>query len=245
MGVHESLIRQAVIDFAVADDGYKSGSNRARLWASDLGKCPRRAMYRVRGEKQNLEHPMRLLEAFKDGIAFEWATEQALKHVYGDKLELQVKMSNHTWSGKPDFFINDDNIAMIFEHKATGGKWFDFRQNLPKVEHVLQLCLYDYLYKLESDKQTELRLYYRGWGNYAEFVIEPMDTHIIISGVVNDEPREKILNVDFRKLRGEYETYYSKNELPPKLKDKESGCTFKGKPSCGFYDLCWGDEIPF
>ena len=221
------------------------GHREPKLWASNLGKCPRKAIMRIEGYEDTIDLPLRVREVMRAGVMWEEETEKALLSSLSGSILCNEPLDNEFWSGKADFIILGHKPPIIVEHKATGGKWFDFQKSLPKNEHILQLCLYGYLYELIFEEKPILVLFYRAFGEWAEFVVEPQENTILVEGKVSGYKRSNVLDVDFHGLRKELEGYYvDRTSLPPRLKDMKKGCLFKKEPSCQYFHHCWPDWNP-
>lgn len=218
-----------------------------KLYPSDAGSCSRAIMLRVLGAKGS-EFPVNALEAMDNGVAAEDQTLRILQAAIGaENVATQVVLQTDQWSGKADFVLyHQTEKAVIVEHKATGQKWFDYKSKLPEYKHVIQLALYKDIYKNAYGFTPELRLYYRAWTAWAEFLIIPTDSTIEIKGWVNGEARERTLNVSLKSLKNKLEWYWKRKHLPSRVKHAEmedAGCTSKGKPWCRYHDQCWPKEL--
>lgn len=210
------------------------------LWASDVGKCPRKAIIRLSDLAEASPVETRMLQYMQIGLVLEDDTRLALEHEFGDRLDCQLSLRNDVWSGKPDFVIgHGTNDVTIIEHKVTGeNAWSN--KALPRTEHVGQLLLYKYLYKKIYNVDPKCYLYYRAWGHYAEFEITRDSEGLLASGEVDGVADIFRLKDTAMQSIQELEDYFYSDELPPVLKRKNDGCTFMGKPSCPYYDYCWG-----
>lgn len=218
-----------------------------KLYPSDAGSCSRAIMLRVLGAKGS-EFPINALEAMDNGVVAEDQTLKILQAAVGESnVATQVVLQTDQWSGKADFVLfHQTEKALIVEHKATGQKWFDYQKKLPEYKHVIQLALYKDIYKTSYGFTPELRLYYRAWTSWAEFVIQPTESSIEITGWVNGEPRQRTLDVSLGSLRNRLEWYWKRKHLPSRVTHAEmenAGCTSKGKPWCRYHDQCWPREL--
>jgi hypothetical protein len=126
----------------------------------------------------------------------------------------------------------------------TGAKHLDNDGNteLPRHEHIGQAVLYCWLYEQLYKITPTVVLFYKTWGNFAEFTLSVEAQKVKIESDING-----IYNVFYREydVYNEIETmmkWYNGDELPPRLEKKYDGCTFMGKPSCNYYSYCWGDD---
>lgn len=221
-------------------------SGAMRLYPSEAGGCNRRTMLRM-NHAPSKPFPLQVLEAMNNGNAYEDSTYEALVAAVGeDRITTQLQLQSPHWSGKCDFVLDHKTEkAIIIEHKATGQKWFDYKASLPKRDHVVQVALYETLYKKQFGFKPKLLLYYRAWGCWAEFHIQPREADILIVGAVNGVYRERVLPVNMTAAIRRLEYLKTKNKIPGRVDEaamEETGCTFRGEPSCGFYGLCWPKE---
>jgi hypothetical protein len=242
---NKPVIREALIK-ALYMNPQRPRRGKPKLYPSDAGSCNRKIMLRVMGAKST-EFPQAALEAMQNGIHYEDDSLNLLKRVYGENgVVTQLALQTDYWSGKADFVLNHQTAdAIIVEHKATGGKWFDYNKKFPEEKHVIQLALYEDIYEKDHGFKPKLILYYRAWGNWAEFVIKPEADKILVNGWVNGEERNRELDISITKLRRKLEALWKNDRLPKRVARSEMetvGCTFKGSPSCPFYSHCWDIE---
>jgi len=244
-----TYIQHAIMSHLTRErEPYKSSDRKPLLWASDMNKCSRKAMIRVTGIAEPTIVPDDQMQLyFQAGNMWEDDTLASLKWYYGDDLTDQLVLRNQFWSGKCDFALyhdDPDRQTVLIEHKAKGDKWWNYNGQLPQAEHVGQLYIYWHLYKELYGTEPKLVLFYRTWGKWAEFYIEPHDNGVKIHGIVDGKATVKRRAMNLHDTRKEVEGYYSTGELPPRLNDKEQGCTFRGKPNCAYYHYCWdGNEL--
>jgi len=236
------MIQEAIIKSLETSRKRWPKRGRPKLWVSEVGRCPRRAMLRVKGVEPSVGFPTDVLNVMDLGKSFEDNTGAHLERVYGNKVVREVPLGNEIWSGRADFVFLYSNLPVVVEHKATGGKWFNYNNNLPKVDHVCQLCMYGYLYHYRHAVIPKLILFYRAWRHYAEFELIVHDDGVRALGIIDDEPASIWLWTQPKRLRLELEDLWRKDELPPLPNgpSDEVGCTFCGERSCGYYDECWG-----
>ena len=248
--VHDTYIKYLRHKKEQADLSYSrsKGNNwtKGNLWSSDLGKCHRAAILRVTGTPRQERYTTRSLDYMNTGVVTEDETLQALQHVYEDRLTDQVTLKYNMWSGKADFGIDvgTDDVVLI-EHKTTSEKHWDSdsKSSLPRHGHIGQAVSYMYLYELEYGITPKVLLFYKSWGNYAEFELVRNDDGTLniisdVNGVLNVEKYEHDFYQEIRDLTD----WYNSTELPPRQEKKWKHCTFMGKPSCPYYSYCWGEE---
>ena len=248
----EPIIRPAIVAALAKDRPHYTRSGRSKLYPSGAGECHtgRRELLRI-NDAPSTPFPFRVKEAMNDGNVYEASTLALLQDFYGEENVLsQLALRNDYWSGKTDMVIyHKTPQVIIVEHKATGDKWFDYKGNLPKYAHVFQLAKYKSMYFAEFGFVPDLRLYYRSWGQWAEFQLDVQPEQIVYDGVVFNgktvNPRTNSININLDAYTRRLEWFYDKNRIPHRVapEDMESaGCTFKGEPSCGFFSHCWPRE---
>ncbi len=229
------IVRDA-IEKSLKPKSYK-GSGLVRLWPSEIGGCPRRALYRILGYKPEKEFPLDLREKFQLGNVLEAETGRALHMMYGKRLKDQVRLRTKTWSGKCDWGLNiGERNPVLIEHKATGSKWWGKYGTPPRVSHIAQLVLYGQIYTEEYNIEPRLVLYYRAWSNWAELELDDLGDSVCIKGIMDGEDFYDEIVIDVTKRREYLEEYFALQEIPPYEKTDE--CYFRGKPSCHFFEQC-------
>ena len=246
------MIYKAITDYVERDDGYRPSGRKPRLWAGDVGYCTRRAIMRIQGWTKTVDFDLVSKIRMKGGVMWEAETGKALKYTYGaDNVNDQLSLGTVLWSGKVDFVLfHGTPDATLIEHKATGDKWWNYKNGLPKDPHLLQLLRYYQMYQDEFDNIPKLILFYRSWGHYAEFEIHPVsvtDQYIKIryNAMMDDEHKQGWKKIPHNTQT--LEEYYHRNEpgvqnrtlLPTRLSDPDEGCTFRGEPSCKYYYHCY------
>lgn len=215
------------------------------LWPTDLGKCHRAAILRVTGTRGDDTFSTRSLDYMNAGTIYEDETANVLRHMYGNRLQDQVELKYLMWSGKADFGIDiGTETPILIEHKVTSEKNWDSDSNteLPKHEHIGQILTYRWLYERLYGVTPRTILFYKAWGNFAEFELLVQENSIQIVSMVNGIGTVKKYEYDVEKeIEDLMLAYNNTNELPDRLDKKYKGCTFAGKPSCQFYNKCWGD----
>lgn len=202
------------------------------LWVSDVGGCPRRAMFRVLGFAPERDFPIELYEKFQWGHVYEAETGRVLKKEFQDRLMEQFRLETKIWHGNVDFIISFP--LTIIEHKATSDSGFNY---IPKDTHLAQIVLYGQLYKELHNAEPGLILIYRAWSHYAEFNVTDLGSKIRVDGEIDNKPiRGEFWRVDVSKLREYLEKHFSLRELPPYKKTVE--CEWDEKPSCAYYNQC-------
>ena len=111
------------------------------LYVSELGAHPYKALMRIlSGETAEFDTATRIKMEY--GNAFESVTGNALQHAHPG-VQRNFPLWNEYWSGYADFVIGrHTDRPVIIEHKATGDKWFDYKQSLPRSAHLCQLWMY-------------------------------------------------------------------------------------------------------
>lgn len=227
------------------EDANGNPTVKGSLWPTDVGKCHRAAIQRVQGKSQLYTLSSKAMDYIHWGLTTENETSLALKHVYGARLTEQVILKYEMWSGKVDFGIDIGSPKpILIENKSTSEKNFDYEGNttLPKKEHIGQAVTYMWLYEHLYNITPTVILYYKAWGNYAEFELCKVDNKVEVDSNINGIKDYYAVDYD---VYGEIEQlmmWYNSPELPPRLEKKYQGCEFMGKPSCPFYRHCWGDE---
>lgn len=142
------------------------------LYVSDLGKHPYNAVLRMMtGQMGDFDLPT--LAKMDAGSALEDSTAKLLIQNLARPIAFQFPLFDEHWSGYADFVIgHGSNEVIIADHKGTAGRWWDYKETLPRVSDCCQVWMYGQLYTWQWGVEPELRLYYRGWGTWGEFVIE-------------------------------------------------------------------------
>lgn len=246
----ETVIKNA-LDSAIMVERPYTPSGKARLYPSEAGTCSRQTILRINDAPKG-KFPLNAMWAMEDGKAYEDDTLMLLKRHYGEfNIIDQLPLQNDYWSGKADFVINHKtDKAIIVEHKATGQKWWDYQGKLPERKHVIQLALYKQMYFDKYGFYPELRLFYRAWQCWAEFLIIPRETTIFYEGKLTRDKvgvieRSDELPINLTLVVSRLQYFYNRNILPKRPEeDKQDacGCTFKGIKSCPYYDNCWPKE---
>jgi hypothetical protein len=217
-------------------------SGKSRLYVSEYGRCPRRALLRVNGYQPSAPFAPTLLEAMGLGLAYETDTFYQLAKVYPNMMQ-QVVLGNTIWSGKCDALI-PGQPATIVELKAANSATWDWSGKLPQHENVSQAWLYGELYKEQNHKPVIVKLFYRGWSKWAEFEVEADEDGDVVTctGLVDGEPRTRSWEAGLGTMRQFMESHYTAGTVPDPacgVPRDDVGCTFQKSPSCGFYDQCW------
>lgn len=242
------MIREALISAIDRPRPVYKSSGKMRLWVSDLGYCPRKAMLRITGHVPIGEFPVRIKEVMSLGNAYEDNTFAWLKQHYGSRISRNVAVGDENWSGKIDFLVAKGAAVgrTVIEHKATSSKWFDFNQSLPKPRHVCQAWLYGYLLQQKYPADAlppKTILFYRAWSAWAEFEIIAHGEGVRAVGKLNGEDVSRWLWLKPDEKRRELEEWFLRNETPP-LPDgpsAETGCLFRGEPGCQYFSICFPD----
>lgn len=248
-------VMEAIRQDIERERNYES-SGKPRLWSSDMGYCPRKALMRITGYEKTIDFSTESKLKMRGGVILEDETGRALQEVHGEQnVDTQFRFSTDIWSGKGDFVLyHGTMLPIIVEHKATGDKWWNYKGNIPNPAHVGQLWLYGELYREAHGIMPQLILFYRSWGHYAELELTEgaQGAGINCVGLMDDKPYESFVTPHPRSLRQALESYYATvqwdgttatcPELPPRLDDMEAGCNFNGKPSCQMYYHCYPEE---
>ena len=227
---------------------YKS-SGKMRLWVSELGYCPRKASLRIMGREPTGEFPVKIKEVMSLGNSYEDNTYGWLVKSFGSQISQGVAIGNDCWSGKIDFLLAAGNgrpNRTIIEHKATNNRYFDFHQNLPLPNHVCQAWMYGFLarQKWPDDLPPKIILFYRAWSSYAEFELVEHEEGVRAQGTLNGEDVSRWLWLKPDEKRLELEEWFLRNEIPdtPSEPSAETGCLFRGEPSCTYFSTCFPDS---
>ena len=189
---------------------------QSELWVSDLGSHPAKAMGRIL-HGQTPDFGIDTLNKMQLGNVLEADTIEAIQFSHPHVLT-QFPLHDDTWSGYADAVVGHlgGGIPTIIEHKATGDKWFDYKESLPRDTHVCQLWLYGWLYEKMYGIQPELRLYYRSWGGWAEFEIlkDEAGDYMVAVGYVNGDLVERQRAIAPNLLRHELEEIFQAKKMP-------------------------------
>lgn len=239
------LVYPAIVQAVNKERAYVSSGPR-RLWGSDLGYCPRKAMLRVLGYPATIEFSTDAKLKMRAGVVWEDETIAALLDLYGDqRLITQFVLSTPVWSCKVDAVLDHHtDRPVLIEHKAVGDKWWNYKSSLPKPEHIAQLWLYGELYRELYDIPPRLILFYRSWGHYAEFALGSADspTGLRVEGEIDGIAYTRTLDLPLAERRASLERSYASGQLPDRLANREDGCTFRGAPSCAMYYHCHASD---
>lgn len=187
------------------------------LYVSDLGNDPAIAMARVlRGETTTFD--IDILEKMQYGNVLEADTIDALRFSHTNVIT-QFPLFNDVWSGYADAVIGHNfSDVSILEHKATGDKWWDYKESLPRAAHLCQLWMYGRLYgEMYGINNPRLLIYYRSWSHYAEFELWPDGR---ITGVIDGKPVLRERSISPNLLRIELEEWHSKGIEPIRSSSK-------------------------
>jgi len=204
-----------------------------KLWVSEIGACGRAVALRLRNEERAQPDVDNLL-VMRGGIAWENQTFAELQQEYGKDVRAQTRLSDENWSGKPDFDLfhaSEKATPIIIEHKAQ-----DPRSSFgkPKEKHLLQLALYGWLYEKQFGVEPRLKLFYRAWGEWAEYDIGVFQDVIQVSGSCHGKQLLKQVQVSFDDNRAYKEMLRATGVMPPYEEKRE--CRW-----CGYADACARD----
>jgi hypothetical protein len=191
------------------------------LWVSDLGKNPFSTVRRLlTGELEAFDFAT--LTKMEAGKALEVNTIHYVMQGLGRRVTLQFPLFDDIWTGYGDFVIDHGTPeAIIADHKASAGRWWDYRESLPRATDMCQVWLYGQLYEHLYGLEPALRLYYRGWGTWAAFEITVAESPDILNcmvatGQITDEKGAEVNNVIRTRqvnptwLKNELEEYHSR-----------------------------------
>lgn len=142
------------------------------LWPSDLGKNPYHVARRLI-DRSVEPFDYSIVQAMENGTALEAHNIPRAQAQLGAPSQTQVPLYNDHWSGYADLFINGKIAPIIYDHKATGGRYWDYSASLPRAGDCCQVLLYGSLMNEISGigLPVETRLYYHGWRGWAEFSV--------------------------------------------------------------------------
>jgi len=142
-----------------------------RLWATDLGKNPYFMLRRlIFGEL--VEFDAATLAKMDAGTSLEHATLSKVSENLARPVIRDFPLFDERWTGYADFVAgHGTDEVLLADHKATGGQRWDYNESLPRSGDICQLWKYGKIYELTYGVTPELRLFYRGWGAWAEFVL--------------------------------------------------------------------------
>lgn len=197
-----------------------------KLWVSDLGKNPYFALKRiVTGEMEPFDY--QTLMKMDNGNAFEANSLRQIAENLPNRIITQMPLFDDIWGGYADLVINPfTEDAIIYDHKGSAGKWWDYKESLPRASDCCQVYMYGKLYEKKYGVFPRLGLYYRGWGSWAEFeimttnemgasLIPVPNAYIRATGKITDEKGnntyevERVRMVDPELLIAEMEEYYA------------------------------------
>lgn len=141
------------------------------LYVSDLGRNPYAAIRRIMtGEVEQFDYPT--LMKMDGGNALEAFTLRQVAENLTRPIRTQFPLFNDVWVGYPDLVIgHGTEDVIICDHKGSCGKWWDYKESLPRSADCCQVWMYGQLYYEKYGVRPRLGLYYRGWGTWAEFEI--------------------------------------------------------------------------
>lgn len=201
------IVREAVEAYLRTRPSRRSESY---LWVSDLGTHPQKVMRRI-VDGESPDFSLDTLVRMESGNALEAATVDALRFNYPGVLT-QFPLYNDIWSGYADVVLNHQLPgATIIEHKATSDKWWNYKgKGVAKSTHVCQLWLYGRLYENMFGVRPRLVLYYRAWGNWAEFHIDQESTteRMVLRGTIDGSPAVETFDISPYRLRLELESFW-------------------------------------
>lgn len=191
-----------------------------KLWVSDLGKNPYSACKRLMN-KELEEFDYATLLKMDAGTALEHVSLRQIAENLPARVTTQFPLYNEIWTGYADIVIgHGTDDVYIFDHKGSAGRWWDYKESLPRASDCCQVWMYGQLYQAHYGVKPKLGLYYRGWGTWAEFdlkfFLNGRDGAVVhATGRVTDDKgkgsrlvtRERRLNPLW--LREELESYHN------------------------------------
>jgi hypothetical protein len=242
MEVRDIFIEAVVANYK-AHQALHVSSGLIRLWPSELGGCPRKAIYRVAGTKESNPFDDYVIEVIHSGLIWEdWISH----HLERKSYRTQVAVDNEFWSGKIDALYG----LQVIEVKDTSS--FNFRgKRLPYAHHALQVLAYKKL--LPGETAT---IFYHGRGDWAELTIEQQDGAILFTGEQNGHEVQGHLDGldiddEMATMEAHLAAWLENSELPPRPYEspfeERFACTKQvrggSRAACVFCNLCW-PELP-
>lgn len=163
-----------------------------RLFVSELGRNPFFMIQRLQGQAEKFDVPT--LIKMDNGKAMELATVASLQERLPRPAIAQHPLFDHLWAGYADLLLprHMGTRAMVVEIKSVGN-WWDYKESLPRPADICQVWLYGQLYQeMTGEEFPDLKIFYRGWGTYAEFDLElDRDRHGVWGkGMITDKKGE-------------------------------------------------------
>lgn len=134
-----------------------------RLFATDIGKCPRQVCYRLLSTTKDYESPekQRNDQRMYDVAEYIEAMLTAAFMWRGDLISHQTPVpfaGRENWGGRVDLIVELDGHRRIIEVKTHRGNASNY--TLPKVPHVHQAASYDFDLSLEYELDAPPLLWY-------------------------------------------------------------------------------------
>ena len=208
-----------------------------KLWVSEISSCPRAVAFRLRGEKSEPPELESLL-IMRGGIAWENQTVAELQEAYGDAVTTQFRLTDENWSGYADAVLHHESkeaAPIIIEHKAQGPK-SSFGK--PQVYHLLQVALYGWLYEKQFGVAPRLKLFYRKWGEWAEYDVGVFPAVMQVSGACMGKQRFDQVDVSLDERRV-YMEMLRTTDIMPEYEERYT-CRW-----CSYATPCakqWGED---
>lgn len=180
----ETIIHNAIYESITSDPPRRIDG---MLWASDLGKNPYFVAKRLLARQLDpFDYPTQI--KMSNGNALEEITLEQIAQNTARPMWTQFPVYNELWTGYADVVLgHGSDLVDICDIKATSDKWWDYKGTLPRTGHVLQVWKYGQLYEAMYGVKPRLRLYYRGWGCWAEFEIKAGAAGLACMGHVTDD----------------------------------------------------------
>lgn len=162
------------------------------LWVSDFGRNPYDALSRIMtGTIKEFDYSTLL--KMDGGNALESFSLRQVAENLDRPIQTQFPLFDDIWTGYADLVIgHGTEDIIIYDHKGSCGKWWDYKASLPRAADCCQVWLYGNLYAKQYGIMPRLGIYYRGWGAWAEFELRLLyhddgEGYIRADGIVTDE----------------------------------------------------------
>lgn len=165
------------------------------LWVSDLGRNPYSTVRRLlTGEPEPFDYATAL--KMDGGAALESFTLQQIAQNLDRPIQTQFPLFSSVWTGYADLVIgHGSEDVIIYDHKGSCGRWWDYKESLPRSADCCQVWMYGQLYFERFGVWPRLGLYYRGWGTWADFEVREIEAagggiYLEAAGHITDEKGE-------------------------------------------------------
>ena len=218
---------QLIIDNWLRKEEEEMKQEAKYFYASDLGYCERKTIYRRKNTPQTNPPDNRGLRIFSVGHIFhEWVTDKILKNGILLAAEQEIINEKYNYKGRFDALVKADNKKILYDFKTQRSDSFHYlvREGGPKKEHILQITSYATMGNIKPD---ESRILYISKDDllFAEYTIK--------TELYEDEVREELKSLN---------QFLKEDTLPPQITE-----TNYGKPNwkcryCPYKDLCRGKD---